>query len=126
MVELANWDVLKALRGDIEATYNGWFMPLLATAWGGFMEGDEGLLANWRVYGLDNQYRFFERHVRPVLENAPSARVFVLISDAFRYEAAAELVDELNGKYRFKASLGGRAGRTAELHRAGHGGAAAA
>jgi len=106
VVELANWDVLKALRGDIEATYNGWFMPLLATAWGGFMEGQEGLLANWRLYGLDNQTRFYERHVRPVLENAPRARVFVLISDAFRFEAAAELVDELNGKYRFKASLG--------------------
>ena len=30
---------------------------------------------------------------------------FVLVSDAFRYEAAAELVDELNGKYRFKATL---------------------
>jgi hypothetical protein len=83
-------------------------MPLLATAWGGFLEGgagEVGLLSNWQVYGLDNQYRFFDRHVRPVLENAPRARVFVLISDAFRYEAAAELVDELNGKYRFKASV---------------------
>jgi uncharacterized protein (TIGR02687 family) len=113
IVELANWDVLKELRGNIEATYNGWFMPLLATAWGGFLEGgagEVGLLSNWQVYGLDNQYRFFDRHVRPVLVNAPRARVFVLISDAFRYEAAAELVDELNGKYRFKASLGAMLG----------------
>ncbi len=110
VVELASWDVLKTLRGEVEATYNGWFMPQLATAWGGFIEGEAGLLANWQAYGLDNQYRFFERQVRPVLENAPRARVFVLISDAFRYEAAAELVDELNGKYRFKASLGAMLG----------------
>ena len=114
VVELANWDVLKTLRGVIEEIYNGWFMPLLATAWGGFIEGDgksnAGLLANWQVYGRDNQYRFFDQHVRPVLENAPRARVFVLISDAFRFEAAAELVDELNGKYRFKATLGAMLG----------------
>ncbi|MDP3457033.1 BREX-1 system phosphatase PglZ type A [Methyloversatilis sp.] len=109
-VELANWDVLKALRAGIEEIYNGWFVPMLATAWGGFMEGSGGLLANWQLYGLDNQYRFFENHVRPVLENAPRARVFVLISDAFRYEAAAELAEELNGKYRFKASLGAMLG----------------
>ncbi len=104
-VELASWDVLKTLRVRVEESYNAWFMPTLADAWGGFMEGEGGLLANWRVYGLENQRHFFERQVRPVLEGAPRARVFVVISDAFRYEAAAELVDELNGKYRFKASL---------------------
>ena len=109
-VELANWDVLKSLRVHIEEIYNGWFMPNLATAWGSLMVGEgaenAGLLANWRLYGLDNQQHFFARQVRPILDSAPRARVFVLISDAFRYEAAAELVEELNGKYRFKATLG--------------------
>src|ERR1700736_3167492 len=32
-------------------------------------------------------------------------RAFVIISDAFRYEAAQELAAELNGKYRFEATL---------------------
>lgn len=105
VVELANWDVLKTLRGQVEEIYCGWFLPLLAGAWGGLMEGKEGLLVQWRVYGLDNQYRFHEQRVRPVLANTPRSRVFVIISDAFRYEAAEELVTEINGKYRFKATL---------------------
>ena len=44
-------------------------------------------------------------HVRPRLEEADNRRVYVIISDAFRYEAAQELAEELNGKYRFEATL---------------------
>ncbi len=105
VVELANWDVLKVLQDAVEETYSGWFIPHLASAWGSLFEGEEGLLKNWMAYGLDNQTRFFEKRVRPVLDQSPRSKVFVLISDAFRYEAAEELTRELNGKYRFKASL---------------------
>src|SRR5205807_5288449 len=52
-----------------------------------------------------NQHRFFDRHVRPRLEEAGNRKVYVIISDAFRYEAAQELAYELNGKYRFEATL---------------------
>ncbi len=38
-------------------------------------------------------------------EGAENRRAFVIISDAFRYEAAQELTSELNGKYRFEAEL---------------------
>ena len=37
-------------------------------------------------------------------------RAFVIISDAFRYEAAQELTTELNGKYRFEATLSSQLG----------------
>jgi hypothetical protein len=37
-------------------------------------------------------------------------RAFVIISDAFRYEAAQELTAELNGKYRFEATLSSQLG----------------
>src|ERR1700720_2528088 len=37
-------------------------------------------------------------------------RAFVIISDAFRYEAAQELTAELNGKYRFGAVLSSQLG----------------
>ena len=43
--------------------------------------------------------------MRPWLEEAENRRAFVIISDAFRYEAAQELTQELNGKYRFEATL---------------------
>ena len=44
-------------------------------------------------------------NVRPRLDEADNRRAFVIISDAFRYEAAQELAQELNGKYRFEATL---------------------
>src|SRR5262249_52134305 len=49
-------------------------------------------------------------HVRPRLDEAENRRAFVVISDAFRYEAAQELVRELNGKYRFEATLSSQLG----------------
>lgn len=103
-VELAGWDVLKALQEAVEKAYSGWFIPHLASAWGARVEG-EGLLENWNLYGLDNQHQFYDRNVRPVLEQSPRSKVYVLISDAFRYEAAEELTRELNGRYRIKAAL---------------------
>src|SRR6185295_6706693 len=56
------------------------------------------------------QQEFYERRVRPWLEGGESRRAFVVISDAFRYEAAHELAAELNGKYRFQAELGSQLG----------------
>jgi uncharacterized protein (TIGR02687 family) len=95
--------VLKPLRAEVEAVYGNWYLTHLGLSWGKFV--DAGLLANWRLTGVPNQYDFFARHVRPRLEEAENRRVFVIISDAFRYEVAEELTRELNGKYRFEAEL---------------------
>ena len=35
----------------------------------------------------------------------PRSRVFVIVSDALRYEAAQELLQEINSKYRFQGNL---------------------
>ena len=48
--------------------------------------------------------------MRPWLEEGDNRRAFVIISDAFRYEAAQELTTELNGKYRFEATLSSQLG----------------
>lgn len=101
------WDILKALREAVEGCYVNWFVPTLALAWGKFVDpqGPTRLLAKWQFEKTPNQQRFFERHVRPRLEEAGNRRAYVIISDAFRYEAAQELAHELNGKYRFEATL---------------------
>ena len=44
------------------------------------------------------------------LLNGTSKRVFVLISDAFRYEAAEELTQQLNSKNKFQANIEGMLG----------------
>ena len=48
--------------------------------------------------------------MRPWLDEGDNRRAFVIISDAFRYEGAQELTAELNGKYRFSASLSSQLG----------------
>lgn len=106
--EAQHWDVLKGLREDIENCYVHWFLIQASLAWGKFVEG--GLLAKWQIEKVPNEQQFFTRHVRPRLEEAENRKAFVIISDAFRYEAAEELVNDLNGKYRFQAELSSQLG----------------
>jgi uncharacterized protein (TIGR02687 family) len=110
MAEAAGWSILKPLRADIEAHYVNWYLTNLALAWGNFMEPLGGLLSKWQIEKVPNQYRFFDRNVRPWLDEGDNRRAFVIISDAFRYEAAQELTTELNGKYRFEATLSSQLG----------------
>lgn len=103
-VEPMGWAVLHELNERIEGAYSGWFVPQLTSAWSKVLEGDAGLLASWRVSGWINQQDFYARHVKPVLESGIK-RVFVVISDAFRFEAAEELVRIINSRNRLNATL---------------------
>ena len=104
-VEPTGWTVLHSLRDVIEAAYSGWFVPQLASAWSKVVEGQDGLLQHWHVEGLVAQPDFFNDKVAPVLNTGTVKRVFVLISDALRYEAAEQLARDINGKNRFTARL---------------------
>ncbi len=97
-------NIVKELREQVEAAYTNWFIPTFALAWGKFVEG--GMLSNWKIPDVPNQYHFYRNHVEPRLKEAENRRAYVIISDGFRYEAAQELKQELNGKYRIEASLG--------------------
>ncbi len=110
MAEAAGWSILKPLRADIEAHYVNWYLTNLALAWGKFIEPHDGLLSKWQIESVSNQHRFYDRNVRPWLDEGDNRRAFVIISDAFRYEAAQELTTELNGKYRFEATLSSQLG----------------
>lgn len=103
-VEPMGWALLHELRERMESAYSGWFMPQLGLAWSKVLEGRAGLLARWQADGWINQQNFYSRHVQCHLD-AGVKRVFVIVSDAFRFEAAEELVREINGKSRFKATL---------------------
>jgi conserved hypothetical protein TIGR02687 len=103
-VEPSGWAVLHELRTSIENVYSGWFVPQLGAAWAKVVEGDQGLLQRWAIPDVTPQQAFYEREVQP-LYSGGAKRVFVVISDALRYEVAQELVQFTNGKNRFKASL---------------------
>ncbi|MDR6474631.1 uncharacterized protein (TIGR02687 family) [Paraburkholderia graminis] len=102
-VEPMGWALLHELRDRIEDAYSGWFIGQLASAWASVIEGDGGLLSAWTLPDVVNQQTFYSRMVQPEFDNAK--RVFVIISDAFRYEAAEELTRDLNSRNRVKARL---------------------
>jgi uncharacterized protein (TIGR02687 family) len=105
--ESQNWDVLKKLREQIEAIYVNWYIINQALAWGKFVDpsGHIGLLNRWTIDQVPNQHEFYQHHIKRRLAEAENRKAFVIISDAFRYEAAHELTQALNGKYRFEAEL---------------------
>ena len=100
--------MLKPLREEIEACYCNGYLTNIALAWGKFV--DEELPERWAINGVQNQYTFFDRQVRPWLDEANNRRAFVIISDALRYEAAEELTGYLNGTYRVEAKLSSQLG----------------
>lgn len=77
-------------------------MPQLSVAWTKVLEGPQGLLATWRLPAVTPQQQFFERKVLPLFDGNVK-RVFVLISDAFRYEVAQQLTQQINSKIRPRA-----------------------
>ncbi len=107
LADMAGWDVLKSLKETVESCYGGWFIDRLALRWGDFLKHEEsgGLIEDWKLPYVPNQYGFFDKYVAPVLRQGPRNRIFVVVSDAFRYEAAEELAGKINGKYRMKADL---------------------
>jgi uncharacterized protein (TIGR02687 family) len=110
--EAQGWNILKPLRELIEDCYANWYVPTLALAWGKFLDpqGTAQLLSKWQLDLVPNQQEFFNRQVRPRLEEAENRKAYVIISDAFRYEAAQELTQALNGTYRFEATLASQLG----------------
>lgn len=111
-IELSGTDVLKGLREDVENCYSNWFIDQVAMTWGGMFEPNHGtgLLQEWRLQNIPNQQDFFVSSVEPSLKAYPTGRVYVVISDALRYEVAAELTDELNAKTRFEAAIASQLG----------------
>jgi uncharacterized protein (TIGR02687 family) len=106
-VQQYGWDILKESRDIIASAYiNSWLKPM-AMVWDQFMDTakPDALLKKWKISRIPNQYEFYRTFVQKRLAESDNRRVFVIISDAFRYEAAKELTDVLNGKYRYEAEL---------------------
>lgn len=104
-------DVLKltGLVDEIESLYVDWYLHDLAIAWGKLVDGDN-LLQSWSLPAVPNQYQFYRQHVRSILDNTQNKRVFVIISDALRYEVAQEMMQQINDEKRFKAELSSQLG----------------
>lgn len=98
-IKFEGWNVLKNLTEAIENVYGNWFLENLATAWGKAVE-HEKMFENWRVNGAVNQYKFFRQFIKPLANESAERKIYVIVSDAFRYECAEELMRDLNTEAR--------------------------
>ena len=97
------WNLLKTLADEVERVYDQGFLQPLGVEWSRLL--DEGFLGKWTLEDLPSQRDFYADNIRPHLADSERKRAFVIISDAFRYEAATELTESLNGIYRMNAEL---------------------
>lgn len=104
-------DILKqsGLPDAIEQYYVDGYLHDLAIEWGRLVDEDK-LLSHWTLPTIKPQYDFYANEVGSVLKNTQMKRVFVIISDALRYEVAQEIHDAINEEKRFNASISSQLG----------------
>lgn len=96
-------DLYKGTAEYVEGLYKNWFLDPLNKKWS-LLIGEEMGRAG-ELGGVSAQNRFFPEVVVPAMAGG---RVFVIISDALRYETAAELTERLNRQNRGNARLSAR------------------
>jgi uncharacterized protein (TIGR02687 family) len=97
-----NKEPLFLLAERVENTYTNWYLNELSVKWSAAVE--EELLEDYPLAGIRQQKDFYRDHVLPFVRN--DERVFVIVSDALRYEAAEELIGLINKEIRGIAEIG--------------------
>lgn len=94
-------DPLKKCSDVIEGLYREWFLKGLTLNWTSAIVGD--LQSLGYVSEINKQRDFYRKYVSPNVSKGN--RVFVVISDALRFEVAAELTEVLSHSTKGKATL---------------------
>lgn len=102
----SNSDLLKKLKTMVENLYTNWYMGELSSNWSSALK--EEMKNGWKVPGIENQTDFYKNYVSAKVQKGD--RVFVIISDALRYEVAVELNDKLNTEIIGNCEIGGNLG----------------
>lgn len=97
-------DILRQLDDEVESIYTNWYLYELGLAWDRHL-ANEKLLEKWQISGVPHQCDFYEKEVRTRLNLKQAKRVFVIISDALRFEIANELGAIINNEKRFKVEV---------------------
>ena len=84
-------DRLKHAAEYVESLYKNWFLGELTSCWTNAVSDDLASLGY--VSEIRRQRDFYTHYVRPLA--AKTTRAFVILSDALRYEVAAELSETL-------------------------------
>lgn len=105
----AHVELLKSLDEQVEQCYANWYLDQLSRSWGENLEAEQRL-QHWSLPNIPAQQHFFDEWVVPRQDPVRNKRIAVIISDAFRYEAAVELVERINAKRYNEAQLGSQLG----------------
>ncbi|MFE8698278.1 BREX-1 system phosphatase PglZ type A [Cytobacillus sp. FJAT-53684] len=89
-----NSEILKKLKAMVENLYTNWYMGDLSSHWSMAVETD--MKDNWVLPGITNQQDFYKQYVAPKVYKGE--RIFVIISDALRYEVGVEIAERLNAE----------------------------
>lgn len=81
-------DEFKRIADYVENEYKNWYLLKLNENWTRVIEGD--LASTGEITGLSQQKNFYYDEVRSI-----DNKVFVIVSDALRYDVAATLMDQL-------------------------------
>ena len=92
-------NVMEKLTEWLEKTYVTNFLLPLADRWSDKVRP----MVTWSCAAISPQRQFFQKFVRPYLDKGQ--KVFVIISDALRYEAAADFAERMNAENRFTAEM---------------------
>jgi len=95
-------DLLKNTAVSVENLYKNWFLSNLSMQWTNVIE--ESISVDSRLKKLRLQEEFYSQNCSDIVFN--NGRVFVIISDALRYEVAKELNDILASETSGKSTLG--------------------
>ncbi len=91
--------VMEQISQWVEKSYVNNFLLPLADRWSDQVRGMEA----WECTGVTAQRRFFSHYVQPFLTKGQ--KVFVIISDALRYEAASDFAQRLRSANRWTAEV---------------------
>ena len=91
-------DLFKHVVEKVEGLYNGWFLTQLGSNWSDVC-ADE-LAQYGRILEVNQQESFYRSKVA-----SSENRVYVIVSDALRYEVAASLTEQLRRETQSKVTL---------------------
>lgn len=91
--------VLQPLTEKIEKVYGNDWLVNFGNEWQRIIDA----MNKWDYSVTISQHRFFTDHVKPIISKGQ--RLFVIISDAFRYEIGWEYLQKIQSEKRFEGDL---------------------
>ena len=105
IVNLASWELFKELTCRMDSLYTGNFLQRLSAAWDESVLRGNGTIQEWKALPSLRQPDFYKNFVLPYLEGGERRRVFVIVSDAMRFEIGKELEEYLTANARNKVQV---------------------